>query len=202
LPSVHGVEDALVDGDSLTGPANAWWTERPRDLDVLPVAGLDQGIERIPVNNMFAPKFKEEILEEHEGWYIRRDEYGVLRKEATSKMSLPRFVGWPVQTRDDWEKLKAERMDPSLDGRLTADWPNFMKRAKNRTWPNAIAGFPGGFFGAPRNILGEENLLLSYYDQPDLIRTIINDLCDFWIALYDKVLDLTDADLALLWEDM
>ena len=73
---------------------------------------------------------------------------------------------------------------------------------KTRTWPLAIAGFPGGFFGTPRNILGEENLLVSYYDQPELIRTIINDLCTFWIALYDKVLDQTDADLALIWEDM
>ena len=117
-------------------------------------------------------------------------------------MSLPRYIGWPVKNRDDWEKLKAERLQPTLDGRLPADWDADIKRYKTRTYPLAIAGFPGGFFGTPRNILGEENLLVSYYDEPELIRTIINDLCDFWIALYDKVLDQTDADLALLWEDM
>jgi hypothetical protein len=202
LPKVHGFDEKWLDGDSLSGPSNAWWTERARDLDVMPVAGLEEGIERIPVNNIFAPKFSEEVIEQQEDWFIRRDEYGILRKEATGRMSLPRYIGWPVKTRDDWEKLKAERLQPNLEGRLTDDWPNFMKRAKNRTWPTAIAGFPGGFFGTPRNILGEENLLFSYFDDPELIRSIINDLCDFWIALYDKVLNLVDADLALLWEDM
>lgn len=202
LPRVHGVEDKWLDGDSVTGPANAWWTERARDWDVAPVAGLDEGIQRVPVNNIFAPKFSEEIIEQHEDWFIRRDEYGILRKEAAGRMSLPRYIGWPVKTRDDWEKIKAERLQPNLEGRLTDDWPDFVKRAKNRTFPTAIAGFPGGFFGTPRNILGEENLLFSFFDEPELIRSIINDLCDFWIALYDKVLDLVDADMALIWEDM
>jgi len=202
LPKKHGVEDTWLDGDSATGPANAWWMERARDLDVLQALDLDDGIERIPVNNIFAPKFQEEIIEEHEDWFIRRDEYGILRKEARGRQSLPRYLGWPVSNRDDWEKLKAERLRPTLDDRLPDYWPYFVVRSKTRSWPNAIAGFPGGFFGTPRNLLGEENLLLSYYDNPELIRTIINDLCDFWIALYDKVLDQVDADLALIWEDM
>lgn len=202
LPRVHGVEDKWGDGDSATGPANAWWTERARDLDVLKVADLDEGIERIPVNNIFAPKFEDRVIETHEDWYIHQDEYGILRKEATGRMSLPRYLGWPVNNRDDWEKLKAERLRPTLDGRLPANWDECMKRYKTRAFPLAIAGFPGGFFGTPRNILGEENLLFSYFDDPELIRTIINDLCNFWIGLYDKVLDQTTADLALLWEDM
>ncbi len=202
LPKVHGVEDRWLDGDSATGPANAWWHERQRDLDVLKVMNLDDGIERIPVNNIFAPKFEERIVEEQEDYFIRQDEYGILRKEAKGRMSLPRYLGWPVKTMDDWQKLKAERLRPTLEGRIPADWDSYMQRYKTRTYPLAIAGFPGGFFGTPRNILGEENLLLSYFDDPVLIRTIINDLCDFWIALYDKVLDQTSADLALIWEDM
>jgi hypothetical protein len=202
LTRTYGVEDRWLDGDSASGPANGWWLERQRDLDVLVTLDLDNGIERIPVNNIFAPKFPEKILEQQEDWFIRQDEYGILRKEATGRASLPRYIGWPVKNRDDWEKLKAERMQPALVNRIPASWDADLKRWKGRTWPLAIAGFPGGFFGTPRNILGEENLLLSYYDEPELIRTIIDDLCTFWIELYDKVLDQTDADLALLWEDM
>jgi len=45
-------------------------------------------------------------------------------------------------------------------------------------------------------------VLYAFHDQPDLMRTIVNDLADFWIALYDQMLNLVDADMAMIWEDM
>ena len=59
-----------------------------------------------------------------------------------------------------------------------------------------------GFFGTPRDLLGEVQVLLAYHDQPDLMRTIVNDLADFWIEVYDRMLDRIDVDVAMIWEDM
>jgi uroporphyrinogen decarboxylase len=72
---------------------------------------------------------------------------------------------------------------------------------KDRDYP-LIIGDLQGFYGTPRRLLGPEQVLYAFYDQPELIRVMINDLCDFWIALYDQVLDLVDVDAALIWEDM
>ena len=202
LPRRKGIPETALDGESITGPGNAWAPDRIRDQDVSLATGLDEGMERVPLANLFSPPFKEEIVEVHGDWMLRRDEFGVLRKEPRDRTSLPRFVSWPVQNRADWERLKAERLRPTLEGRLPADWPAWKERYRHRTFLLAIGGGLQGFFGTPRTLLGEENVLVSYYDDPQFIRDIINDLCDFWIALYDKVLAEVDVDLAIIWEDM
>ncbi len=196
-----GIPDTVPDGDGVTGPGLAGRWERPRDQDVSAACALDPGMERVPINNLIWPPFKEEILEDHGDWVVRRDVEGVVRRDRRDRSSLPRFVGWPVQTRDDWERLKAERFRPTLEGRFLGDWPADKARLRSRTFPLDIGGSQG-FFGTPRTLLGEENHLMGFYDNPSLIRTIIEDLCDFWITLYDHVLDEIDVDMALVWEDM
>jgi len=197
-----GVPDRFLDGESVSGPGSAWYWERARGDDVNEACNLDGQLERVPVDLMFSPRFEDKILEVHDDWMIRQDEYGVRRKEPRDRSSLPRFVGWPVQNRDDWERLKAERLRPSLEGRLPANWEDEKKRFKQRDFPLGIGGGYCGFFGAPRNLLGEENLLVGYYDDPQFIKDIINDLCTFWIGLFDNVLAEVDVDAAFIWEDM
>lgn len=202
LPDDHRIPDSCLTGEGIAGPGLAWYAERVREEDVLRTCGLDEGMERVPVELLFAPRFREEVLEEHGDWVIRRDESGIVRREARDRSTVPRFLGWPVQSRDDWERLKAERLRPTLEGRLPPDWPAVKERFRRRTFPLAIGGGQIGLFGTPRNLLGEENVLLSYYDHPQLMRDMVNDLCDFWIALFDQVLDEVEVDFALLWEDM
>ncbi|HTU00666.1 MAG TPA: uroporphyrinogen decarboxylase family protein, partial [Candidatus Sulfotelmatobacter sp.] len=201
LPRRVGLSDAIPDGEGVTGPGLAWRRDRPRDQDVLAACALDEGMERVPINILFCPVFRDEILEDHGDWVVRRDSEGVVRRERRDRNSLPRFVGWPVQSRDDWERLKAERLRPTLEGRFLCDWPKEKARLRSRTFPLAIGGSQG-FYGTPRALLGEENHLMGFHDNPDLIKTLINDLCDFWIALFDRVLNEIDVDLALVWEDM
>jgi uroporphyrinogen decarboxylase len=50
--------------------------------------------------------------------------------------------------------------------------------------------------------MGPEHLLYSFYDQPDLVKDIMNDLADFWVILFDEVLTQTDVDCGFWTEDM
>jgi len=196
-----GIPDDCLDGATVQGGGAAWWPGRVPDFDVEQTLQLDPGMWRIPLNNYICPVFEEEVLEEGDGWVQVRDDMGMIVQRRGDRQTLPHYIRGPVETRDDWERLKAERLRPTLEGRLPANWPAYLERFQERTFPLAIAGMHG-FFGTPRYLLGEVQVLFAYHDQPELMRTIVNDLADFWIAIYDQMLDIIDADVAMLWEDM
>lgn len=201
LPRRLGIPDAVPDGRAVRGEATPWGPERARDRDVHHRLGFDEGMRRIPLDNLLWPPFEEEVLEDHGDWVLSRDDQGVIRKERKDKSSVD-FVGWPVNNREDWERIKAERLQPTLEGRLPADWSSLLPELKSRDYPLCLGGGFAGFFGTPRSLMGVERLWFTFYDDPELLKDMIDYLADFWIALYGQVLDQVDADLALIWEDM
>jgi len=201
LPEGVGLPESIPDGEGVRAEGTGWEPGRAWERDVHNYLGLDEGIIRLPLNNYIYPSFQVEVLEDHGDWHIYRDEWGVARREPKDKTSLPAFVSAPVQNREDWEQLKAERLQPKLEGRLPKDWPQLLEGYRRRDYPLAIGG-RHGFFGTPRYLLGLEKLLTSYYDDPQLIADMTSYLADFWVALYDQVLQEIKVDLALIWEDM
>ena len=201
MVQLAGIPDAWPDGNGVYGGGGAWALGRVMDMDVCEALGLDQGMQRVSVNNYLCPKFEETVLEQYRDWSLLRDENGMIVKRLHDRQSLPHFVRGPVETREDWERLKAERLRPTLEGRLHANWKEIVDGYRRRTFPLAIGGSQG-FYGTPRWLFGEVQVMIAYYDCPGLMHDIVNDLADFWIELYDLVLNETDVDLALLWEDM
>lgn len=196
-----GLPDQVSDGDGVHGGAAGWRPGRPDGTDVNLTCQLDEGLQRMKVNNYLAPAFEEEIIEEQDGWILVRNDIGMLEKRSRTRGSLSSYLEGPVKTRDDWEQLKAERLQPGLEGRLPDNWDQLLAGYRSRTFPLALGGGQG-FFGTPRFLLGEVQVLTVFYDQPDLIHQIVADLADFWIALYDQLLDLVDVDLMMIWEDI
>jgi uroporphyrinogen decarboxylase len=201
LESIVGITDDISDGAGVHGGAAGWRPGRPSGADVNNACQLDEGLQRMKVNNYLAPLFEEEILEEKESWILVRNDIGMIEKRSKTRGSLSSYIDGPVKNRDDWENLKSERLQPDLEHRLPDDWDALLSGYKTRTFPLALGG-GHGFFGTPRFLLGEVQVLTIFYDQPDLIRQIISDLADFWISLYDKLLDLIDVDLMMIWEDI
>jgi hypothetical protein len=50
--------------------------------------------------------------------------------------------------------------------------------------------------------MGEERLLLNFYDDPSLVRDFMNTLADFWIELWGQALSEIRVDCVNFWEDM
>lgn len=201
LPQKHGIPDWVASGQGVRGSGAAWDHTRGRDLDVQEFLGLDAGMRRIPLNIYFAPLFDIEMLEDHGDWFLWRDEDGIFKRDMKDKATLPHFVRGPVQKRDDWEQLKAERLQPTLVGRLPDDWPRILEELKGRDYPLAIGG-QHGFYGTPRSLLGEEKVLTTFYDDPELILDMNDHLANLWIAIYGEIFQQIKPDLALIWEDM
>lgn len=114
-------------------------------------------------------------------------------------------IEWPIKNRNDWEKLKEERFNIKsigIDNRFYGNFEEFLKKAKNRTFPLCIFDPPVGFFNSLRQLIGEKNLYILYYDNPKLIKDILNHLCDFWINIAEELTSKIDFDLASFAEDM
>jgi hypothetical protein len=198
---VSQFHEELPDGRGIyhSGMMGFWWS--PFDQDVMAYLGMDKGPRQQPVNYWLCPAFEERILEEHGDWYLWTDGEGCIKRELKDRSTIPQVLSWPVSNREDWERIKAERLRPTLEGRLSKNWGQVVKELKTRDYP-LIIGSNNGFYGTPRKLLGPENVLYTFYDDPELIKDMNSYLADFWIALYDQVLDQVDADCALIWEDM
>ncbi len=201
LPKGVGIPDSVPGGDTVRGEFLGPVPDEATDVDVHCYLDFDPGLERIPVNNFICPEFEPIVLEDHGSWVLCRDKWGTLNQEMKDHTSPPSLVRGPVSSLADFQQLAEERLDPDLTPRLPKDWPLFLAGARNRDFPIAIGG-KHGFFGTPRFLLGDTNLLYAFYDKPDLIKAINKYLTGFWISLYDQIMTQVHPDLALIWEDM
>ena len=131
---------------------------------------------------------------------MKKDKWGITKRESKDKDTLTALVSGPIKNRSDWEEIK-DRLQPDFTNRIPSDWPDLMASYRTRQAP-LILGGSQGFYGTVRYLLGDEKVLTTFYDDPGLILEINDHLCDLWIDLYDKVLQQTTVDLGLIWEDM
>lgn len=171
------------------------------DFEIHHIFNQDAHQRRIPIDNFIYPRFEEKIIEEHPTSVVVRDSWGLIKQRKKDQSTLERFISGPVQNLEDWEKLKEKRLQPDTLGRFPENWDALIKEYKQRDYPLVLGGGQG-FFGSIRYLLGEVQSLKGFIRQPDLIHAINDHLTNFWISLYDKVLQDIKPDMFLIWEDM
>jgi uroporphyrinogen decarboxylase len=148
----------------------------------------------------FLPGFPEETLEENERFRTFRSSRGVVLRELKTGVSMPEFIAYPIRDRASYLELR-ERLIGSPNLRLPADWSE--TAAYFRRQERDIVGVHmDGFFGYPRELMGVERLLLTFYDDPDLIQMIITDRLRANLELYAPMIEAARPDFAFIWEDM
>jgi hypothetical protein len=204
LPIKNGMPGGLKGGEEIFGEGIPWSANvAPFAQDVHDYFELDEGFKRVPVNLLFYPPCELKVIDEDKEHKIISDEFGIRKQIRKDESSIPRFIEWPIKNWNDWEYIKTERLQLNIEKRLSESFPDFIKRCEKRKYPISIGGYPYGFFGTIRLLMGDEMLFTSYYDQPDLIHAINNTLCNLWIEIFAYVVDQgIELDCADLWEDM
>ena len=204
LPRGQDVTAGLMPGEGVraeSAPHKIFCPDMPRDGDVHIYFGFDPGLVCLPVNSVLEPPFERKVIEEEKGYVIYQDEYGVTKKMNKAAPSRPQYLRWPAQDRRGFEALK-QRLVPSLKDRVPPAWKELIKGYAHRDHPLTLGGYPCGFYGMLRFLMGEEQLLLNFYDAPSLIRDFMNTLADFWIELWGQALSEIKVDCVNFWEDM
>jgi hypothetical protein len=164
--------------------------------------GFDEGFVLVNVNLGYSPAFTYEVIEEKADTQIIKDSFGVIQEVRKSGVSIPRYIEYPIKNIADWRKLKEERLDPDDPRRFPDNWEELVNQYNSGDKIVQLGDYPYGLFGTLRDMLGVETLLVSFYDQPELIREIMDYLTDFWLSIYARVCRQVKVDAIHMWEDM
>jgi len=112
---------------------------------------------------------------------------------------MPMYLDHPVKDRASWEEYK-KRLDPDTPERWPADWSAYVHKMNSRDVPTTL--YVGSFFGYLREWMGLERLLYMFYDDPNLIEDMVNQICYLETECAKRVVKDLRVDQALFWEDM
>ena len=165
--------------------------------------GFDPGWAGVPVNLGWCPEWTGEVIEDRGEFVIKRDQRrGIILRDRRDSASMPEWLEHPIKTRDDWEQAKAERFNPRDADRFPENWAEWCERHKEGCVPVMAGGFPWGIFGTPRDLVGAEELLLLFYDDPEWVHDMMDHLTDFWLEIFGRVVQDVRVDWIHIWEDM
>ena len=141
---------------------------------------------------------KQTVLEETGEYVISRDYLGRTVKMIKGTATIPLPVTYPVKTMDDWLKIKS--MFEFNESRIDL---NAVEQAKDLQKKGSMvkASIPGGY-DLPRELMGEENTCLCYYDNPELMEDILYTVSDTSFRVLEKISRLITVDCLCVHEDM
>ena len=157
----------------------------------------------LPVNLGPCPTIEEVVLEETEEFVVRVDSWGITRRDFKGRESMSGFINFPVKDRDDWERFKAESLDPDHPDRLSGYWRDLGAEWMAKGYPIQLGVYPdAGVFGPFRWLMGDEEGLIAIITMPDLVHDIMDHLTTVYLAVFEQVVKEVRIDVIHLWEDM
>jgi uroporphyrinogen decarboxylase len=165
--------------------------------------GVDQRPLVLPVNVGPCPAFPKTVLEESESAIVFVDTWGIVRRDLKGRTSMSQFLEFPVKGWDDWRRYKSERLDPAHPNRLGGNWREVGAQWTRMGWPIQVGDYPDlTVYGGLRWLLGDEECLLAFYTQPDLVHDIMDHLTTVHLAVLEEVVKRVRVDVIHIWEDM
>ena len=116
--------------------------------------------------------------------------------KATATIPLPET--FPVRTRADWERLKPHFLWD--ESRISAAALEDAKRAQEQGCM-IVVNIPGGF-DVIRDLMGEVEGCVAYYDDPDLIDDILGTISETSLRLFRRICEVVVPDQLSVHEDM
>ncbi len=200
MPVVEPLPPDYPDNDTISGADSVNPLDKKlSDKNVRSACGLESYVAKFPCN--FSPLLKERVLEETDEYKVYVDQYGITMKARKTGTSTPLDLEFPVKDRASFNKYK-EYYDTDYSKRLPPNWNTLKVKLKNRDFPIRLGGFPYGFFGFPRHLMGAAELFMMMYDDPDLVKDINEFFLNFTFGYWEAILRDFSPDCVLIWEDM
>ena len=152
-----------------------------------------KGAKTGPVTGI-APK----ILEDTPEYTVSMDEMGRRMKLVKSTATIPLPMEYPVETMEDW--LKVKHWYAFDESRIDPDQLREQKKLHDKGYLTVLE-IPGGF-DEPRQLLGEENLCMAYYEEPEMIEDMLATIADTTVKVMERVGDIVPIDHIFIHEDM
>ena len=191
--------------------ATAWrrWEQegKPAELktygDVRAHFGAESPPAVLPINLGPCPAIERKVLEETDEHVVFLDGWGIKRRDLKSGESMSEFIEFPVKSRADWQAFRDRWLDPDDKRRLAGDWRRCAAEWSAAGVPIQMGHFPDcAVYGSLRWMLGDEECLLAFYDDPALVHEIMEHVTDIYVTVFEKVAAEVRVDVIHIWEDM
>lgn len=171
--------------------------------DIRGFFNADPPIASLPVNVGPCPPIERKVVFEDDQFIETIDSWGIRRRDYKHGMSMPEFLSFPIKSRDDWVRFRDAYLNPEDPRRLSADWRGAARTAVERGQPIRLGCYPdGGVFGSLRWLMGDEECLIAFYEDPALVHEIMERITDVAVTVYDQVAAQVRVDEIHIWEDM
>jgi len=141
---------------------------------------------------------KPSIIEDTADYSIIIDEYGRKAKLMKSSATIPLPMDHPVTDMESWLKIK--HWFTFSEDRI--DWKQVEKAKFEQKNGGLVISWIQGGFDLPRQLMGEEAICFCYYDQPELMKDIMDTITDTTIKVLDRITDHVVIDNICSHEDM
>jgi len=175
----------------------------PEDADPMDYYGMDprngiSGNLGFTSMGLSGPRPETHVIAEEGRTRVYRNDLGQVWRDRVDGVSMPQWIRFPVESRDDWERIIKPRLKPE-----DHDFGNLDEEAvRSRTSQDAWGLWIVGLYAFWRNFWGEEKLAFAFYDQPD----VLHDMAKCWLTMHcectPRVLDTARIDYVMFHEDM
>ena len=138
------------------------------------------------------------ILEENKDEIISIDRYGRKARLCKAAATIPLPMSHPVESFDDWLKIK--HWYEFSEKRVNMEKIRQLKKQQEAGY--LIRSSIAGGFDEPRQLMGEENLCIAYYEEPELIEDMLKTMTETALKVYERILDVVKLDVLSVHEDM
>lgn len=195
------------------GPCNypsclpRWKTEglnKDADIEeVRRILGFDyvRGIY-LPAVPLFFPEFEQETLRREGDKRYSRNRWGGIEIQQDGSEFMPLTLKGAVKDRESWERVRDRLGRKDIASRFSRDFDERCRRAAEGDLPIYAGDLPMGFFGALREIFGFNELMYAFYDEREIVKEVLDALCDLWIELVAHIQARVKLDYFFIWEDM
>jgi len=142
--------------------------------------------------------FPPRVLEDNAEYTISIDSMGRKQKLCKQSATIPLPMDYPVKTFDDWLKIK--HWYAFDESRVDRDALLCQKKLQEEG-VLIIASIPGGF-DEPRQLMGDEELCVAFYDQPELVHDMLSTFLNTALQVFERVTDILSVDNLCVHEDM
>ena len=148
----------------------------------------------------FHPVFEEKVIEERGNTQIIQNADGLIAEVMKGSSSIPHFIRSPIETPEDWEKIKRERFRLDDPARIVDIEALKAAHPDDRTYPLGVSC--GSMIGKIRDLLTVEGLAYACVDYPEMVEDMVETYCQLVELFLDQVLPYIKFDFACGWEDI
>ena len=148
------------------------------------------------------PPFEYKVLEEKGDRIVVQDGDGavaeMLRPEVGA--SIPRYLRHALETRQDWERIRDERLNPDDPGRVPDNLDELCRQSLNADYPISLGC--GSVYGWLRNWMGVERISIAIMEDTAWVVEMMSHLTELKMTLFARLAGKCRIDLGTWWEDM